>query len=34
VVAAIIGFFIIVGAAGVAYAYSKTTIPNIQTGVF
>jgi membrane peptidoglycan carboxypeptidase len=34
VVAAIFGFFIIVGAAGVAYAYSKTTIPDIKTGVF
>ena len=34
VVAAIIGFFIICGAAGVAYAYSKTTIPNVQAGVF
>jgi membrane peptidoglycan carboxypeptidase len=34
VVAAIFGFFIIVGAATVAYAYSKTTIPNVQTGVY
>jgi membrane peptidoglycan carboxypeptidase len=34
VVAAIFGLFIIVGAGGVAYAYSKTKIPNVQASVF
>jgi membrane peptidoglycan carboxypeptidase len=34
VVAAACGVVVIVSAAGVAYAYSKTTIPSIQTAVF
>ena len=34
VVAAIIGGLIILGAGGIAYAYSKTTIPSIQSAVF
>ena len=34
VVAAFIGGLIILGAGGVAYAYSKTTIPSIQSAVF
>jgi membrane peptidoglycan carboxypeptidase len=34
VVAAAFGLLIIFAAAGVAYAYSKTTIPNVQQGVF